>query len=74
MKYCYNKSTSSNLNRIISMFKQKKECIYHAVVPINNNSHFLMIDVFLPFPKKTNGEVTIYNYLHKEDNNKKIEY
>ena len=66
MKCWYNISTSSNIDRILSMFQQKTQIVCHVVVPIHNDCHVVMLDVFLPCAKRPNGEVTIYDYLDTE--------
>ena len=60
----YETSTNSNLDRIITAFEQQKTVISEIIVPLHNNSHFLMIHVILPSQK--NGGGFIYDYLVKE--------
>ena len=62
--------TSFNIDRVITVFQQKKQIIPDVVVPIHNNNHFVMIDVFLPFDKIPNSQFNIYDYLDSWDKNK----
>ena len=36
-------------------FTNKREMISHVVVPIRNDHHFIILDVFLPTDKRPNG-------------------
>ena len=68
----YSMSTSFNIDRIPSVFQQKKQISSHVVSPIHNNHHFVMIDVFHPCDRIPNDQVTIYDYLYSGDKAKNL--
>ena len=59
----YHTCTNSNIDRILSVLQGKKEIISHVVVHIHNDNHFVMIHVFIPSDKRSNVQVTLYDYL-----------
>ena len=68
MKKQYDTSKNNSIDRILSVFTQKEKFISQVAVPLHNNGYFVMIDVIPPSLEITNGEVTIYEYLHTENN------
>ena len=54
------------------MFQEKKQILCHIVIPIHNDNHFCMLDVFLPYDKRPKDQVTIYDYFSSGDKAKKI--
>ena len=63
----YHTRTSSNIDQILSVIQEKKNILSHFVIPIHNDNHFVIIDIFVPSHKITNGQVTLYDYLDSGD-------
>ena len=72
MNKWYYMCTSSNIDRFLSVFQGKKEIIPHVVVPIHNDNHVFMLDVFLLSHKRPNGQVTLYDYLDSVEKAKNL--
>ena len=53
-------------------FPRKEKDVSHVVVPIHNNNHFDMLDVFLFSHERPNFQVTLYDYLDSGDKAKNL--
>ena len=70
MKDWYHTHASSNIDRIIYVFQEKKQILSPIVVPIYNDNQFIMLDIFIPCDIILNSQVTIYDYLDLGDKDK----